>query len=177
MAYMYCHRIFKQTVRSAGANLTVKHIKEVSLSVLFLMEAAKKADEAFDVPPKSYTHTVANADKDILKMIEHLNEKEVTTQASERTTPSFTDPIEVGMSKFSSKWLKKTLDRTSVDSTDLEEELVEYNFDISDADYNLADIQQLHTCTLTLLDLLYHWALNIHAQYLLHASHKCVRSK
>ena len=61
----YFFRIFKQTLRSAGANVTVKHIKEVSLSVLFLMEAASKTDQAFAVPPRSTEHSVRDADKDL----------------------------------------------------------------------------------------------------------------
>ena len=55
------------SVRSAGANLTAKHLKEVSLSVLFLMEAASKADHAFGVPPRSTAHTVHDANRDIQK--------------------------------------------------------------------------------------------------------------
>ena len=32
----------KQTLRSSGANVTATHIEDVSLSTLFLLEAAKK---------------------------------------------------------------------------------------------------------------------------------------
>ena len=39
-----CYRVIKQVLHSSGANVTEKHIKEVSLSGLFLMEEAKKAD-------------------------------------------------------------------------------------------------------------------------------------
>ena len=38
---------FKQTIRSSGSNLTPRHIEDVSLAVLFLMEAARKADTFF----------------------------------------------------------------------------------------------------------------------------------
>ena len=43
-------RVFKQTLRSAGGNLTQKHVENVSLCALFLMEASKKADKFFKVP-------------------------------------------------------------------------------------------------------------------------------
>ena len=90
-------RIFKQTVRSAGANLTVKHIREVSLSVLFLMEAASKADQTFLVPPRSSAHTVSDVAADVTKMVAHLVERKVCIEDGERTTPTFKDPTENGI--------------------------------------------------------------------------------
>ena len=60
-----CCRVFKQTLRSAGSNLTDKRVRDVSLSVMFLMKAAKKADEAFKVTPQSTAHTDRDASKDI----------------------------------------------------------------------------------------------------------------
>ena len=45
------HRVVKQTLRSSGANVTEKHITDVSLSALFLM---KEADTLLKVPNLSY---------------------------------------------------------------------------------------------------------------------------
>ena len=64
-------------MRSAGANQTVKHIREVSLSVLFLMEAAAKADQTFLVPPRSSANTISDVAADVTKMVTHLVEKKV----------------------------------------------------------------------------------------------------
>ena len=133
-------RIFKQTVRSAGANLTVKHIHEVSLSVLFLMEAAAKADKMFSVPPRSSSHTTSDVAADVKKMVTHLIERRIITEDSERTAPAFTDPTESGILKLTDKWLKETLDRTTAVGTDSdlheeEEDLIDF-----DVEYILADI-------------------------------------
>ena len=49
-------RIVKQTLRSSGANATATHIEEVSLSALFLLEAAKKTDREFSVTPVTKSH-------------------------------------------------------------------------------------------------------------------------
>ena len=65
---------------SVQFNVTEKHIKEVSLSGLFLMEAAKKADRAFGAPPPSTRHTATDASSDIKKITEHLLKKNATTE-------------------------------------------------------------------------------------------------
>ena len=99
-------RIFKQTVRSAGANLIVKHIREVSLSVLFLIEAAAKADKTFSVPPRSSSHTTSDVAADVKKMVTHLIERHTTTEDSERTEPAFTDPTESGIGSNHRSWYR-----------------------------------------------------------------------
>ena len=40
-------RVLKQALRSSGANATEKHIENVSLCGMFLMEAAHKVDSEF----------------------------------------------------------------------------------------------------------------------------------
>lgn len=67
-------RVFKQALHSGGGHLTSKHVEEVSLGVLFLMQAAKKTDRAFKVKAPSMTHTVRDSDKDVTKMVTHLTE-------------------------------------------------------------------------------------------------------
>ena len=49
--------LFKQALHSGGGHLTVKHVEEVSLGALFLMQAARMTDKTFKVKPPSTTHT------------------------------------------------------------------------------------------------------------------------
>ena len=58
--------IFKQTLPSAGANLTVEHIREVAL---FLIEAAANADKTFSVPPRSLAHTTSDVADDVKTLL------------------------------------------------------------------------------------------------------------
>ena len=51
---VHTFRIVKEGVQSAGANATRKHIEEISLCGMFLMEAGKKADQAFTTIYQSY---------------------------------------------------------------------------------------------------------------------------
>ena len=44
-------------LKSAGGNLTERHIEEVSLSV-FLLDAAKKTDRAFGVAPQTTAYSI-----------------------------------------------------------------------------------------------------------------------
>ena len=94
-----CCRVFKQTLRSAGSNLTDKHVRDVSLSVMFLMKAAKKADEAFKVTPQSTAHTDRDASKDIERMVTYMKEKHISCELQERAGAIFSDPIEHGWKK------------------------------------------------------------------------------
>ena len=110
------------------------------MSVMFLMEAAKKADLAFGVPPRSTAHTVASAVGDIEKMANHLMEKRAVHSLDDRTTPVFQDPTNTGWAKFTSAWLRDTLHRTSTDDLQESQTEVEEELDITDAEYSLADI-------------------------------------
>ncbi len=100
-------------LHSGGGHLTTKHIEEVSLGVLFLMEAAKKTDKAFKVKAPSMTHTVRDSDKDVMKMVAHLEEKKVQIEDEIRSSPAFVDPTETGWRKIATTtWLKDTLSRS-----------------------------------------------------------------
>ena len=102
-----CYRVIKQVLHSSGANVTEKHIKEVSLSGLFLMEAAKKVDRAFSAPPPSTQHTVTDATSDIKNMTKHL-EKNATTEVATRSSSAFKDPTDEGWKKLScTDWIQK----------------------------------------------------------------------
>ena len=56
----------KESIQAAGANATTKHIEEISLCGLFLLEASKKTNEAFQVPSSSTQHTIRDATEDIM---------------------------------------------------------------------------------------------------------------
>ena len=75
------------------------------------MEAAKKADRAFGVTPRSTKHTVADASNDITKIATHLLEQKVTIQM-DRNIP-FHDTIEEGFRKMKPAWLKQVLAQDS----------------------------------------------------------------
>ena len=139
-------RVFKQTLRSGGGHLTTKHVEDVSMCAFFLMEASKKADEIFSVPPAATAHTVRDSDRDIEKMVVHLHEAKANIFDKDRTTPSFSDPVESGWQKLATTdWLKTTLTRHLVDDSDyLQEEErdseSEHGLGEVDFDYELADV-------------------------------------
>ena len=58
------NRMIKETMCASGANSTHKHMEDISLSALFLMDVAKRVDKVFGVT-QSVTHTSRDAKKDI----------------------------------------------------------------------------------------------------------------
>jgi len=93
------------------------------MSVLFLLEAAKRTDEAFHAAPSSKAHTISSYHADVVRMVQHLLEKNVTTEDEGRREPTFKDPTEKGWQKLSTtSWLQ---DRLSAFHQDEEEENVE----------------------------------------------------
>ena len=123
----------KQTLRSSGANATTTHIEEVSLSALFLLEAAKKTDREFGVTPQSQRHTVRDADQDIRKLAQHLLEKNVTAEVPDRLTPKFIHPTEKGWEKLrSSNWLAGILSNTLVEEEETERGEVDLDYELYD---------------------------------------------
>ena len=117
-------------------------MEEVSLGALFLLDAAKKADKAFCVSLSGGKHTVREACRDIKKMTNHLQEKEVTTNLENRTSPVFTNPDDAGLDKLTSTWLHEALFRTCIESdedpsSESTDEETEQNIDIH---YEISDI-------------------------------------
>ena len=142
---MYIFRVFKQTLRSGGGHLTTKHVEDVSMCAFFLMEASKKADKVFNVPPAATAHTVRDSNRDIEKMVSHLHEAKVNILDKDRSTPPFSDPVRTGWQKLATTdWLKSTLTRHLVDdSDDLQEDTdseFEHRLGEVDFDYELADV-------------------------------------
>lgn len=120
--------------------MTEKHMDEVSLCTLFLLEAAKKVDQAFLVTPQDNKHTVRDSKQDIHKMVGYLLEKKVTSEISTRSsTELFSDPTVKGMGKLTGSWLQTVLSRTADDDDDLGVGAGERDFDI-DLDFELTDI-------------------------------------
>ena len=100
----------KQALCCSGANITDKHITDVSMCALFLLEAAKKCDAVFGVPPQSTSHTVSDLNSDIKKIYKQLLEKEVTTEKIDSIAPEFRDPTVDGLDTIiKDEWLKKQL--------------------------------------------------------------------
>ena len=102
------------------------------MCALFLLEAAKKCDKVFAVPPQSTLHTVRDAEADIKKIHQHLL---ITKEVKDRTTPSFLDPTESGLNTLTKgEWLQKQLQSKVDDNLQNEESHGEV-----DIDYELAD--------------------------------------
>ena len=61
------YSVVKEALRSSTGSLTEKHIEDVSMCALFLLEAAKKMDKEFGCYQIS-SHTVREAENDIQKI-------------------------------------------------------------------------------------------------------------
>lgn len=108
-------RVLKETMRTGGFNLTQQPAEDLSLSALFLMEASKKVERDFGVH-RSTSHTTRDANSDITKISNYLLEKKVTHEISQRTSPAFSDPAEIGLDKMcNTSWIHDTLARTESD--------------------------------------------------------------
>ena len=101
-------------MQAAGANATKKHIEEISLCGMFLMEAGKKADSAFNVPPQSTHHNVRDAQADIHTMMQDLLERTVIEQ-QDHHGPPFADPTTKGMEDKAAKgWIESVLQKDTM---------------------------------------------------------------
>ena len=102
-------RIVKEGVQAADANATKKHIEEISLCGMFLLEAGKKADQVFNVPPTSTSHTVCDATEDILTMTRDLLVRAAVEDTDQLGSP-FIDPTTRGMEDKAAKgWIESML--------------------------------------------------------------------
>ena len=88
------------------------------------MKAATKADAVLKVPQRSTSHTIRDANKDILKIMQHLLDKRVSDEDKDRakTSPPFTDLNAVGLKKLTTtRWLQDLLTKGAAES-DLDEQ-------------------------------------------------------
>ena len=128
-------RVVKQAMHCSGANATEKHIIDISMCALFMLEAAKKCDAVFEVSPMSKSHTVRDSKADIRKIQQQLIEKCITKEDTNRKSPGFVDPTESGIDTLTkSEWLQKQLQSKFDDNLQSEQDRGEL-----DLDYELAD--------------------------------------
>lgn len=128
--------MFKQALRASGADVTFKHIEEVSLCALFLIEAAKKADSDFQVPPQSTSHTVRDSANDIKKISAYVREKDINKEVTSCTSPPFFDPTESGFKNImcKPKWIEGILKEKSEEQA---EETIQNEINL---DYKLVEM-------------------------------------
>lgn len=99
------------------------------------MEASKKVDREFRCS-QSTAHTVRDASRDINILTRALLETKVTTESDERTSPPFTDPVEIGHKKIgTTSWVADTLAATTDDL-----EMNVRNDEAMDINYELSDV-------------------------------------
>ena len=80
------------------------------MGVLFLLNAAKKTDQAFRAAPRATAHTVRSFQTDVNTMVQYLQEKRATEETGSRNTPIFKDPTEQGLQKLSTtSWIQDRL--------------------------------------------------------------------
>ena len=81
---------------------------------MFLLEAGRKANEAFNVPVASTKHTVADATEDTQTMMKAILERGALTETN-RSGYSFSDPTTRGMEeKVAKGWIEEVLGRESL---------------------------------------------------------------
>ena len=98
---------FKEGIQAAGANATDKHIEYLSLCGMFLLEAGRKANKAFNLPPTSKKHTVA---EEKLTMTKALLDRLVVQESGH--SGYFSDPTTKGMEdKVARGWIEEVLGR------------------------------------------------------------------
>ena len=140
---MQLFRVVKQALKSSMGNLIQKHIEDVSMCALFLMDAAKKTDREFQCHHSS-AHTERDAERDISKLVEHLLDKTVVVHSPKRNTPAFTDPTDTGYKKLcNTSWVQEILSKTGREDCDLdveEDDMVDEDTDEIDLDYEIADV-------------------------------------
>ena len=104
----------------------------LSLCALFLMEAAKRADSDFHVPPPSTSHTIRDSASDINKMRAYVHEKEVNREVAQHTSSPFIDPTDSGF-KIMCKpaWIEGILKEEQSEEQEIQNE-VSLDYELSD---------------------------------------------
>ena len=94
------YRMIKEAMRSSEVSATKKHVEDVSLCALMLMNTAKKVDQMYGAW-QSGSHTIRDATGDITKIVEYLLSEGVTKEKEGSTGPGFEDPRLIGSRKVS----------------------------------------------------------------------------
>ena len=97
------YRIIKEAMCSSGANATRKHLEDISMCALFMLDVCKRVDAMFGVPYCG-THTTRDPQGDIRKIASYLCEQTVTTEVENRQGWSFDDPRISGYKKDTKKY-------------------------------------------------------------------------
>ena len=116
-------------MRASGANATQKHLEEVSLCALMLMDTTKKIDQMFGAT-QSGTHTTRDATGDIRKISCYLLSEGVTKEKEGCKGPCFKDPRVMGSKNVG----KGRLDDYLKGKVELEEQ--DNNIESGEADIN-----------------------------------------
>lgn len=124
-------------MRASGANATQKHLEEVSLSALMLMDTAKKVDHMYGVA-QSGSHTTTDAGGDIKKIVHYLLSEGITKERDGREGTAFEDPRVLGSRKVSEgkldDYLKEDVEFEEQDGDNFNE------FEEYDMDYEMYDV-------------------------------------
>lgn len=128
-------RILKEAMRSSGANVTTKHIEDISLCGMFLMGVARNIDRTYHAH-RSTAHTTTDARRDIKKLANLLLESEVAKEQKERASQAaaITDPVVAGLDRLhNTTWIRDTLDRVETEDLEGEKEhgTVDENYELS----------------------------------------------
>ena len=106
------YRIMKNAMSSAPT-FSFDHVKVISRTALFLMEAAHKAGTELSSTLSQRAHTTPSAENDVFFMSAAINASGVAAQVEGRkgkvTKP---DPREKGLEKLEQGWLKAYLTRS-----------------------------------------------------------------
>lgn len=122
-------------MRASGANATKKHLEEISLCALMLMNTAKKVDQMYGVTQSS-SHTTRDATGDIKKIVHHLLSEGVTKEKEVCEGPGFEDPRVLGSKKVS----EGKLDDYLKEEVELEEQDTNIECGEADINYELYDV-------------------------------------
>ena len=121
-------------MRSSGANATQKHLEDVSMCGLFLLEVCRKVDKMFGAEC-SGAHTTRDAGSDIEKITTYLRTQKVTKEVENRQGWSFIDPHTLGYKKVAEGKLDAYLQEKEDGSDDVSQEQqgeVDINYDFFD---------------------------------------------
>ena len=127
----------KQALKSSGAHCTMKHMEEISMSGLLLLDTAKAADSEFHTPYRSSHHVIGSVENDIVKMTAHLLEEKVTNECEGRVSMKFDEPIALGMQKIVDGWLKEYLKSSCTSETIEDDDEQTRSAEDLDIDYEL----------------------------------------
>ena len=95
-------------MEAEGGNVTRDHAEEISLSALFLLEAAKRADREFGVDNSSSREVNVDVSKDVHTLAKHLCESKATLVVPGQDSPNFNDPTKSGLGKLCNEsWVQQ----------------------------------------------------------------------